>query len=174
MSISGHVVFSHGLDGTPFSTKIRALYEIAEAEGFDVAAVDYRGVNDPEERVQMLHEFCRDFTGHLVLAGSSLGGYVSLAAAPTLHAKGVFLMAPAIHMPGIPPLRRGLPTCPIALVHGWHDEVIPYEQSVRFAKENRLSLHMVESDHRLHSAIPFLRYLFQYFLIESRRAQYVP
>jgi hypothetical protein len=28
----------------------------------------------------------------------------------------------------------------------------------------------VESDHRLHSAIPFLRYLFQYFLIESRVA----
>ncbi len=109
--------------------------------------------------------------GNLVLAGSSLGGYVSLAAAPTLHAKGVFLMAPAIHMPGIPPLRRGLPACPIALVHGWRDEVIPYEQSMRFAKENRLSLHLVESDHRLHSAIPFLRYLFQYFLIESRRAQ---
>ncbi len=48
----------------------------------------------------MLQEFCRDFTGHLVLVGSSLGGYVSLAAAPTLHAKGVFLMAPAIYMPG--------------------------------------------------------------------------
>ena len=162
-----------GWMASPFSTKIRALYEIAEAEGFDVAAVDYRGVNDPEERVQMLSEFCRDFTGHLVLVGSSLGGYVSLAAAPTLHAKGVFLMAPAIYMPGIPPLKRGLPTCPIALVHGWRDEVIPYEQSVRFAKENGLSLHLVESDHRLHSAIPFLRYLFQYFLIESRRAQYV-
>jgi alpha/beta superfamily hydrolase len=174
MSITGHVVFSHGLDGTPFSTKIRALYEIAEAEGFDVAAVDYRGVDDPHDRVQMLQEFCRGFTGHLVLVGSSLGGYVSLAAAPTLHAKGVFLMAPAIHMPGIPALKRGLPACPIALVHGWRDEVIPCEQSMQFAKENRLSLHLVESDHRLHSAIPFLRYLFQYFLIESRRSQYVP
>jgi hypothetical protein len=31
----------------------------------------------------------------------------------------------------------------------------------------------VESDHQLHSAIPFLRYLFQYFLVESRRAQFV-
>jgi hypothetical protein len=45
---------------------------------------------------------------------------------------------------------------------------------MRFAKENRLSLHLVEGDHRMHGAIPFLRYLFQYFLIESRRAQYVP
>jgi pimeloyl-ACP methyl ester carboxylesterase len=174
MSTIGHVVFSHGLDGSPFSTKIRALYEIAEAEGFDISAVDYRGVTDPDERVQMLSDFCRGCSGHLVLVGSSLGGYVSLAAAPTLHAKGVFLMAPAIYMPGIPPLKRGVPTCPIALVHGWRDEVIPYEQSMRFAKENRLSLHMVESDHRMHSTIPFLRYLFHYFLVESRRALYVP
>ncbi len=138
MSTTGHVVFSHGLDGSPFSTKIRALYEIAEGEGFEVAAVDYRGITDPDERVQMLSDFCRDFSGHLVLAGSSLGGYVSLAAAPTLHARGVFLMAPSIYMPGIPALRRGVPTCPIALVHGWRDEVIPYEQSMRFAKENKL------------------------------------
>jgi pimeloyl-ACP methyl ester carboxylesterase len=174
MSVKGHVVFSHGADGTPFGTKIRALYEIAESEGYEVAAVDYRGVNDPNDRVQLLHDFCRDFSGHLVLAGASLGGYVSLAAATALHARGVFLMAPALYMPGIPPLKRGLPDCPIALVHGWRDTVIPYEQSMRFAKENKLSLHLVESDHRLHSAIPFLRYLFQYFLIESRRAQYVP
>ena len=174
MAVTGHVVFSHGLDGTPFSTKIRALYEIAEAEGYEVAAVDYRGVDDPEQRVQMLHEFCRGFSGHLVLVGSSLGGYVSLAAAPTLHAGGLFLMAPAIYVPGIPPLKRGLPDCPIALVHGWRDEVIPYEQSMRFAQENRLALHLVESDHRLHSASPFLRYLFQYFLVESRRARFVP
>lgn len=174
MAVTGHVVFSHGLEGTPFGTKIRALYEIAEAEGYDVAAVDYRGVNDPDERVQMLHEFCRGFSGHLVLVGSSLGGYVSLAAAPTLHAGGVFLMAPALIEPGIPALKRGLPECPIALVHGWRDDVIPYEHSVQFARENKLALHLVESDHRLHSAIPFLRYLFQYFLIESRRARFVP
>jgi pimeloyl-ACP methyl ester carboxylesterase len=174
MSTRGHVVFSHGADGTPFGTKIRALYEIAESEGYEVAAVDYRGVDDPDERVQMLHEFCRDFSSHLVLVGSSLGGYVSLAAAPMLHAKGVFLMAPAIYMPGVPPLKRGLPECPIALVHGWRDEVIPYEQSMRFARENRLALHMVESDHRLHNVIPFLQYLFQYFLIETRRVLYVP
>jgi predicted esterase len=174
MPVKGHVVFSHGSDGTPFGTKIRALYEIAESEGYEVAAVDYSGVADPDERVQMLQEFCRGFSSHLVLVGSSLGGYVSLAAAPTLHARGVFLMAPAIHAAGIPPLKRGLPDCPIALVHGWRDEVIPYEQSMRFANENRLTLHLVESDHRLHSAIPFLRFLFQYFLIETRSALYMP
>jgi pimeloyl-ACP methyl ester carboxylesterase len=173
MSVTGHVVFSHGSDSSPFGTKIRALYEIAESEGYEVAAVDYRGIDNPVDRVQMLQDFCRGYSGHLVLVGSSLGGYVSLAAAPTLHARGVFLMAPAIYMPGIPELPHGVPTCPIALVHGWRDEVIPYEQSMRFANDNNLSLHLVESDHRLHSAIPFLRFLFQYFLIESRVAAHV-
>jgi fermentation-respiration switch protein FrsA (DUF1100 family) len=173
-SIAGHVVFSHGLDGSPFTTRIRSLYEIAEAEGFEVAAVDYRGVDDPDERVQMLHDFCRDFTRHLVLVGEGFGGYVSLAAAPALHARGVFLMAPTIYMPGTPALKRGVPSCPIALVHGWRDTVIPYEQSMRFATENRLSLHLVESGHDLEGALHFVRYLFQYFLIESRRALYIP
>lgn len=174
MPVKGHVVFSHGTDGTPFGTKIRALYEIAESEGYEVAAVDYRGIANPDDRVQMLQEFCRDFSSHLVLVGSSMGGYVSLAAAPTLHAKGVFLMAPALYTPGIPALARGLPRCPIALVHGWRDEVIPCEHSMRFAREHGLALHLVESDHRLHSSIPFLQYLFQYFLLETRRALYMP
>lgn len=173
MAKAGHVVFSHGLDGSPFSTRIRALYEMAESEGFDVAAVDYRGIDDPDDRVQMLHDFCRDFTSHLVLVGEALGGYVSLAAAPALHARGVFLLAPTIYMPGTPPLKRGVPGCPIALVHGWRDTVIPYEQSMRFAKENKLALHLVEADHHLDGAMHFVRFLFQYFLIESRRARYV-
>ncbi len=63
-------------------------------------------------------------------------------------------MAPALYMPGIPALKRGLPACPISVVHGWRDEIIPCEQSMRFARENRLALHLVEADHRLHAAIP--------------------
>jgi pimeloyl-ACP methyl ester carboxylesterase len=173
MSTTGHVVFSHGLDGSPFSTKIRALYEIARARVSRLQRSDYRGITDPDERVQMLSDFCRDFlrpprAGRFEPRRVRFAGRCAHPACP----RG-FLMAPALYMPGIPALRRGVPSCPIALVHGWRDEVIPCEQSMRFARENKLSLHLVESDHRLHSAIPFLRYLFQYFLVESRRAQYV-
>ena len=45
-------------------------------------------------------------------------------------------------------------------------EVIPYENSVQFAKARGATLHLVESDHRLHSALPLIRSLFQHFLIE--------
>ena len=63
-----------------------------------VDSVDYRGIDDPLQRVARLVEACQGLSGDLVLVGSSLGGYVALAAAALLHARGVFLMAPAIYM----------------------------------------------------------------------------
>lgn len=161
-----HVVFSHGRDSGPSGRKILALCEMAEAEGYQATAVDYRGIDDPHERVLMLSDFCRELSGDLVLVGSSLGAWVSLAAAPSLHARGLFLMAPAISLPGLPPLREGSLTMPMTLVHGWRDEVVPFAHSVDFARGHGARLHLVESDHGLHSALPVIRHLFQYFLIE--------
>jgi hypothetical protein len=138
-------------------------------EGFETAAVDYRGVDDPDERVQLLHEFSPGFPPPG--AGEAEPRRLrSLAAAPTLHARRVPDGA------GDPCLAfrsssAALPTVDRA-DHGWRDEVVLRAEHA-FCEENRLSLHLVESDHRLHSALHFIRFLFQYFLIESRRAQYV-
>ena len=97
---SRHVVFSHGLESGPWGTKISAMAEVAKSEGWHVDSVDYRGVNDPRDRVTRLLSFCRDIRGDLVLVGSSLGGYVATSASALLHARGLFLMAPAFYMPG--------------------------------------------------------------------------
>ena len=95
-----YVVFSHGKDAGPWGVKITALAGNARSEGYEVESVDYRGIDDPRARVNKLVEFCKELKGDLVLCGSSLGGYVSVAAASLLHARGVFLMAPALTMPG--------------------------------------------------------------------------
>jgi pimeloyl-ACP methyl ester carboxylesterase len=100
-----YVVFSHGKDSEPWGRKISLLAETARVEGYEVDSVDYRGIDDPAARVARLVEACQGLAGDLVLVGSSLGGYVSLAAAALLHARGVFLMAPAIYFDGLPPLR---------------------------------------------------------------------
>jgi alpha/beta superfamily hydrolase len=100
-----------------------------------------------------------------VLVGSSLGGYVAVASASLLHARGVFLMAPALYMDGLPELRIGVLDCPAAIVHGWRDDVVPYEHSIRFAQSYGATLHLLNSDHRLHNQVRVLRYLFEYFLI---------
>jgi len=160
-----HVVFSHGKESGPWGRKISALAEVARSEGYEAHSVDYRGLDEPRQRVARLVEFCKELAGDLVLVGSSLGGYVAVASASLLHARGVFLMAPALYMPGLPQLREDALDCPATVVHGWRDDVVPFEQSVRFAQASRAALHLLESDHNLHNQIRVIQYLFEYFLI---------
>ena len=103
-----YVVFSHGKDAGPWGVKITALAGNARSEGYEVESVDYRGIDDPRERVNKLVEYCKELKGDLVLCGSSLGGYVSVAAASLLHARGVFLMAPALTKINLSPFRKRL------------------------------------------------------------------
>jgi pimeloyl-ACP methyl ester carboxylesterase len=163
--VSRYVVFSHGQESGPWGRKISALAEVARSEGYETESVDYRGIDHPRMRITRLVDFCKELQGDLVLVGSSMGGFVSVASASLLHARGVFLMAPALYMEGLPELRQGVLDCPAAVVHGWRDDVVPFEHSVRFAKEYGSALHLLDSDHRLHNQLRVIRYLFEYFLI---------
>src|ERR1700686_2854138 len=144
---SRHVVFSHGQESGPWGRKISALAEVARSEGYVAHSVDYRGIDEPRARVAKLVDFCKELAGDLVLVGSSLGGYVAVTSASLLHARGVFLMPPALYM------------------QGWTGDVVPFEHSVPFAQASRGALHLLESDHRLHNQIRVLQYLFEYFLM---------
>ena len=159
-----HVVFSHGQESGPWGRKICALAEVARAQGHNAHSVDYRGIEQPCARVARLVDFCRELAGAPVLVGSSLGGYVAVASASQLQARGVFLMAPALYLQGLPQLRAGVLECPAAIVHGWRDDVVPYEHSLRFAHACKAALHLVESDHRLHSQLRVIQNLFEDFL----------
>jgi pimeloyl-ACP methyl ester carboxylesterase len=165
MSTGRYVVFSHGKDSGPWGRKITALADVARSEGYEVESVDYRGMETVKARSDRLIEVCKTLSGDLVLVGSSLGGYVAVAASSLLHARGAFLMAPALYVEGLPPLRERVLDCPAAIVHGWRDEVVPFEHSVRFAREYNSSLHLLDDDHQLHDQLRFIKYLFEYFLI---------
>ncbi len=160
-----YVVFSHGQDGAPWGPKATALADTARSEGYQPESVDYRGISSPRERIARLMEFCQGLQGDLVLVGASVGGYVSVAAASLLHARGLFLLAPALYTDGIPELRKGVLDCPTTIVHGWRDDVVPYDHSVRFAKDYGATLHLLNDDHHLHGELRVIRYLFEYFLI---------
>jgi fermentation-respiration switch protein FrsA (DUF1100 family) len=41
------------------------------------------------------------------------------------------------------------PDIPIVIVHGWRDDVVPVENSIRFARDCLATLHVVNGDHRL-------------------------
>ncbi len=164
-AVQRHVVFSHGKDSGPWGAKITALAETARSEGYNVESVDYQGIDSPRDRVAKLADACKTMQGELVLVGSSLGGYVSLASAALLHARAIFLIAPAIYMPGLAPLRANAFSCPMAVVHGWLDDVVPVDHSIRFAREHNASLLLTNDDHRLHRSIRQIRHAFEYFLI---------
>jgi len=161
----GTVCFSHGKESGPWGSKIQCLAQVAEKCGFAVESIDYRGMDDPDERVAKLVEWRPTVDGRLILAGSSMGSYVAAAAARKLSPDGLFLLAPAIGIPGFGRNQDPLPKArQCAVVHGWHDELIPPELIIDYARRHALPLHLLPGDHRLMEVLPAITVLFENFL----------
>ena len=160
------VVFSHGKESGPWGGKITAMAAVVRELGAAVESVDYRGMDDPATRVARLVEVVAGLDGPVVLVGSSMGGHVSAAAATTLRPRALFLLAPAFYMPGFESHTPRAVTCPTVIVHGWHDDIVPVDNSVRWAREQSATLHVVDSDHRLEDQIPFICRWLREFLLD--------
>jgi pimeloyl-ACP methyl ester carboxylesterase len=162
-----HVCFSHGQESGPWGTKIRALADVARGAGWTVESLDYQGVTDARERVTQLVDYCRGLDGPPLLVGSSMGGFVALCAAASLPVRGLFLLAPALYLPGYEEhLPAALPGCPTRIVHGWGDDVVPWEGSVRYGSATGASLLLVNGDHRLTAQLDSIGPHFADFLRE--------
>jgi pimeloyl-ACP methyl ester carboxylesterase len=160
----GTVVFSHGKESGPWGSKITAMAAVVRDLGVAVESVDYRGLDDPGERVRKLIAAAAELKEPMVLVGSSMGGHVSAAAASRLRPRGLFLLAPAFYMAGYEEYTPQDVACPTAIVHGWHDVIVPVENSVRWAREHRAALHVLDSDHRLEDQIEAICLLLRAFL----------
>ena len=158
------VYFSHGKESGPWGSKIKRLASVAEAQGCSVESIDYSDILDPDLRVARLVNVLKDVEGDVVLVGSSMGGYVSLVAAELVSTKGVFLLAPALYMPGYKQQNYTNKTN-VDIVHGWSDDVVLPENSIKFAKDVNCSLHLIAGDHRLNSSIEVVEKLFLQFLL---------
>lgn len=82
-----------------------------------------------------------------MLAGSSLGAFISAHASLQVPVAALFLMAPPIRMNAAHPIDAA--DVPLSIIHGWDDELIPYADVVAWAQERRARLLMVRDDHRL-------------------------
>ena len=143
------VIFSHGQESGPWGTKIRAMAERVRSLGCEADSIDYQGIADPTERVEKCIRECAEIEDKLILVGSSMGGHVATAAAERLGAVGLFVLAPAWFMEGYEDLTPEPPSMPVCIVHGWHDDVVPVENSIRYANSCGATLHIVDGDHRL-------------------------
>jgi len=160
----GTVVFAHGKESGPWGSKITAMAAVVRELQTAVESVDYRGLDDPGERVRKLIAVGAELKEPMVLVGSSMGGHVSAAAAARLKPRGLFLLAPAFYMAGYEEYTPQDVACPTAIVHGWHDVIVPVENSIRWAREHQAALHVLNSDHRLEDQIDAICLLLRAFL----------
>ena len=157
------VVFSHGQDGEPWGAKIVAMAPIAQRRGLRVESIDYRGMQ-PLARVEKLLMTAQSLPHPLILVGSSLGAHVAASVSTQVPTRGMFLLAPAFYMKGFEQYTPVPAQCPVEIVHGWNDTVVPPDNALRFARQYRATIHLIDSDHRLSDSIGMICRLFDLFL----------
>ena len=156
--MKGHCILSHGFESGPDATKVTALAEAAERLGWSHERPDYTDLDarrevselgDVPARLQRLLQLAQAAVarGPLVLAGSSLGAWISAQVSLQVPLRGLFLIAPPI-WPGEKHAMQAAQV-PISILHGWHDELIPAQQVVDWAQARNARLLLVDDSHRL-------------------------
>ena len=158
------VFFLHGKESGPWGLKIRRLAKVAEQFGCRVVSLDDQGVDDPQQRVRHLLEEAGGIDGILILVGSSMGGYVAAVASTSLAPRGLFLMAPAIGLPGYDEPEPRPVADEMQVVHGWDDEIVPFEPVLQFAQTWSCPFHLLPDGHNLQTRIDQVEELFAAFL----------
>lgn len=166
----GRVILSHGTDSGPEATKVSALARVAQAHGWSTLRPDYRGddasghAGAVPRRVERLLDAMRDAPRPLVLAGSSMGAFVSGLASLEAPCDGLFLVALPIDIPGCARRFDAARGVPGMLVHGWRDELCPVDAAFAFVRERGMPTLLLDDDHRLARHVAMLEGQFALFL----------
>jgi len=162
------LILSHGLESGPDATKVSALAAIAEPLGFHSVRPDYRDLDAARDvsridaRIARLIEHAPAGQA-VILAGSSMGAFISGFASLKLDCVGLFLVALPIVVPGYGRPFNAKPV-PTALVHGWDDELCPVEDAITFARTRGDAITLVRDEHRLGAHVDFVAAQFRLFL----------
>ena len=174
----GHIILSHGLSYDPVhgvvsgpdATKVTALAELAESQGWNTERPDYRE-DDAQgmlegvlPRIVRLQRAMHAAPCPPVLVGSSMGAFISGLAARDRPVAGLFLLATPSEIPGFPQSFELPVGVPALLIHGWQDDVCLPGPMQAFAAQRRLPLLMLDDDHRLGASLDTIEALFTRFL----------
>ena len=158
----GHCILSHGFESGPDATKVTALADVAQRLGWSHERPDYTDldarsdisrVGDVPARLQRLIQRAAEAAerGPVVLAGSSLGAYISAIASLHVPARALFLMVPPTKMGPMPALDAA--PVPTTVIHAWHDELIPAAEVIAWAQARTARLLLVDDGHRLNGHV---------------------
>ncbi|HZP66487.1 MAG TPA: alpha/beta hydrolase [Rudaea sp.] len=162
------IVLSHGLESGPDATKVSALARVAAPLGFESVRPDYRDLDGTRDvgridaRIERLKRHV-PADRPVLLAGSSMGAFISGLASLEVDCVGLFLIALPVDIGGY---RRRFDArrVPTAIVHAWDDELCPAHAVVEFARGRGDTLTLVRDDHRLGAHVDFVAQQFQQFL----------
>lgn len=168
--MSGHVIISHGLNSGPDASKATALAQACDLLGWSCERPDYRDLDavmpplgDVEARIRRLRDLVGRIEGPVLLAGSSMGAFISAQVSLQVPVRGLFLMAPPVSLEGYP-MRLDSAAVPLSIVHGWHDELIPADQVLHWAGRRNARICMVDDGHRLSAHVDYCAQQFALFL----------
>jgi len=159
----GHCILSHGFESGPDATKVTALSVVAERHGWTHERPDYTDldarrevsrVGDVPARLQRLLDLARAAAarGPLLLAGSSLGAWISARVSLEVPVAGLFLLAPPVKMAPAPDMDT-VAGVPVSVVHGWNDDLIDAADVVAWSRARQARLLLVDDGHRLASSV---------------------
>jgi pimeloyl-ACP methyl ester carboxylesterase len=162
------LILSHGLESGPDATKVSALAAVADPLGFRSVRPDYRDL-DASRDVSRIDARIARLVEHVpphqpvILAGSSMGAFISGFASFELNCIGLFLIALPMAIPGYAP-RFDAQRVPTALVHGWDDQLCPVDAAIAFARRRGDTITLVRDEHRLAAHVDFVAGQFRQFL----------
>jgi predicted alpha/beta-hydrolase family hydrolase len=165
----GHAILSHGLGSSPQATKVSAMAAVAESLGWtterpDYSEIDARGdVREVTVRLERLLDCAASAPRPLVLAGSSMGAFISALATLEVECVGLFLLAPPVVLEGYPQ-SLDAELLPTTVIHGWDDELIPAGDVVRWAQVRNDRLILLDDSHRLENHVQYVADEFGRFL----------
>ena len=61
----------------------------------------------------------------------------------------------------------------IEIIHGWSDDIIPVEHSIKYAEQTQCTLHLIDGDHRLNSSLHQVIELFNVFLNVNKNCKQI-
>lgn len=170
-----YVFLSHGLESGPFSTKIKALKQAAEAfPDVKAFAIDHRSTKDPATRLEQMRSAMASESAdpaRTILAGSSMGGWVCAQTSALQPVLGCFLLAPALALPGYPQSSPRIQARHTQIIHGWQDDIVPIMPVLQLAMSQNLPTLALPDGHRLIDSVPRVVAEFQTFLELCRSGQ---
>ncbi|WP_100639076.1 YqiA/YcfP family alpha/beta fold hydrolase [Marinobacter salexigens] len=166
-----HVFLSHGLESGPGGTKIQALKALAESfASVQAHAIDHRSTKDPAVRLTQMQDAIAASGAdphNIILAGSSMGGWVCAQASEQTPVLGCFLLAPALAMEGYPQSSPRIQAKHVQIIHGWDDDVVPPMPVIELARQQALPALILPDNHRLANSLQRITKEFRLFLARA-------